>query len=51
VVTFLALLEMAKLRLIALSQPVTDEEIIIERAGEDLRARMEHGVARSDDYR
>jgi chromatin segregation and condensation protein Rec8/ScpA/Scc1 (kleisin family) len=51
VVTFLALLEMAKLRLVALSQPVTDEEIIIERAGDDLRARMEHGVARSDEYR
>jgi len=51
VVTFLALLEMAKLRLIALSQPITDEEIIIERAGDDLRTRMEQGVARSDDYR
>jgi len=51
VVTFLALLEMAKLRLIALSQPVTDEEIVIERAGDDLRNRMEQGVARSDDYR
>src|SRR5215470_6020016 len=33
VVTFLALLEMAKLRLIALAQPVADDEIIIERAG------------------
>ena len=51
VVTFLALLEMAKLRLIALSQPPGDDEIMIERAGEDLRARMEQGVARSDDYR
>lgn len=52
VVTFLALLEMAKLRLIALSQPGGgDEEILIERAGEDLRARMEQSVARSDDYR
>jgi segregation and condensation protein A len=51
VVTFLALLEMAKLRLIALFQPLGGDEIIIERAGEDLRARMEHGVARSDDYR
>ncbi|HEX3765771.1 MAG TPA: segregation/condensation protein A [Kofleriaceae bacterium] len=50
VVTFLALLEMAKLRLIALSQPDGDE-IYIERAGQDLRSRMEHGVARSDDYR
>ncbi len=50
VVTFLALLEMAKLRLIALSQPDGDE-IYIDRAGDDLRSRMEHGVARSDDYR
>ncbi|MBA3394509.1 MAG: segregation/condensation protein A [Deltaproteobacteria bacterium] len=52
VVTFLALLEMAKLRLIALTQPEPNEEIMIERAGEDLRARVEAGVARSgDDYR
>jgi segregation and condensation protein A len=51
VVTFLALLEMAKLRLIALAQAIGDDEIIVERAGEDLRARMEHGVARSDEYR
>ncbi|HEX2688622.1 MAG TPA: segregation/condensation protein A [Kofleriaceae bacterium] len=51
VVTLLALLEMAKLRLIVLSQPVTDDEIFIERAGDDLRTRMEQGVARSDDYR
>lgn len=52
VVTFLALLEMAKLRLIALSQH-EDEEIFIARATEDIRARMEQGVARSDsdDYR
>ncbi|MBA3464415.1 MAG: segregation/condensation protein A [Deltaproteobacteria bacterium] len=52
VVTFLALLEMAKLRLIAISQPGGgDEEILIERAGEDLRARMERSVAGGDDYR
>jgi segregation and condensation protein A len=51
VVTLLALLEMAKLRLVALSQPIVDDEIFIERAGDDLRARMELGVARSDDYR
>jgi len=50
VVTFLALLEMAKLRLIALAQH-EDEEIFIERAGEDLRARMERSVAGSDEYR
>ncbi|HEX4420698.1 MAG TPA: segregation/condensation protein A [Kofleriaceae bacterium] len=51
VVTFLALLEMAKLRLIAIAQADPNEDIVIERAGDDLRARMEHGVARSDDYR
>ena len=51
VVTFLALLEMAKLRMIGLTQR-PDDEIIIERAIEDLRGRMESGVARSnDDYR
>jgi segregation and condensation protein A len=52
VVTFLALLEMSKLRLISVSQPnlaVGDEEIVIERAREDLRARMEQTVARGDD--
>ena len=50
VVTFLALLEMAKLRLISLSQPGGgDEEIFIERASDDLRARMEQTVARGDD--
>jgi len=49
VVTFLALLEMAKLRLVGLSQH-QDEEIFIERATEDLRARMEQTVVRTDDY-
>jgi len=52
VVTFLALLEMAKLRLLALSQLPEDEEIFIERVGgDDLRARVAQGVARTDDYR
>jgi segregation and condensation protein A len=51
VVTFLALLEMAKLRLIALTQSSSDEEIVIERASEDLRARMEASIPRSDEYR
>jgi segregation and condensation protein A len=60
VVTFLALLEMAKLRLVRITQHVPgdesqtaqdDEEIFIERATDDLRARMEQTVARSDDYR
>ena len=51
VVTFLALLEMAKLRLVMMTQHGNDEEIIIERAGDDLRARVEASVARGDDYR
>jgi segregation and condensation protein A len=53
VVTFLALLEMAKLRLIALTQaPEDDEEIFIQRAADDLRSRVEQSVARgSDEYR
>lgn len=62
VVTFLALLEMAKLRLIRITQhvpevdagPQSDEEIFIERATDDLRARVEQTVAtrtETDDYR
>lgn len=51
VVTFLALLEMAKLRLIALAQVEAGEEIVIERASEDLRARVDATVAARDDYR
>jgi segregation and condensation protein A len=50
VVTFLALLEMGKLRLHRLSQLEAEGEIYIERAVEDLRERVEQGIAR-DDYR
>jgi segregation and condensation protein A len=49
VVTFLALLEMAKLRLIGLAQRDGEEEIMIERATDDLRARVEASVPRGDD--
>ena len=51
VVTFLALLEMAKLRLLALTQQGDSDEIIIQVQGDDLRARVEATVARSEDYR
>jgi chromatin segregation and condensation protein Rec8/ScpA/Scc1 (kleisin family) len=51
VVTFLALLEMAKLRLIALQQPEGEDEIHIARATDDLRARVANSVAGSDEYR
>ena len=51
VVTFLALLEMAKLRMIALTQQA-DDEILIERAVEDIACPDGAGTAaRSDDYR
>lgn len=50
VVTFLALLEMGKLRLLRLSQLEAEGEIYIERAVDDLRERVEAGIAR-DDYR
>jgi hypothetical protein len=51
---------MAKLRLIALSQhvraegdpePDQFEEIYIQRATDDLRARVEQTIPRNDDYR
>lgn len=51
VVTFLAILEMAKLRLIAITQHEADEEIWIARAVEDLREQVSRGIAASDDYR
>ena len=51
VVTFLALLEMAKLQLIALSQPEGDTEIMIARATDDLREKVARGVAGGDEYR
>jgi len=50
VVTFLALLEMAKLQLVELSQPDGDE-IVIARAADDLRERVARTVARGEDYR
>jgi len=51
VVTFLALLEMAKLQLVALSQAEPDDEIYIARTTDDLRGRVGERVAGSDDYR
>ena len=50
VVTFLALLEMAKLRLVALAQDEGDTEIMISRSVDDLRERVAVGIAK-DDYR
>lgn len=44
VVTFLAILEMARLKLIRLSQPDERSDIYITRAVEDVRARAQAGV-------
>ncbi len=51
VVTLLAILEMAKLRLIAIRQDDGDDEIMIARATDDLRAGVARGVAGGDEYR
>jgi len=52
VVTLLALLEMAKLRLIALSQHEGNDEIWIARAADDLRAQVAEKVAAAEgEYR
>jgi segregation and condensation protein A len=55
VVTFLAILEMAKLRLIVIDQVPGphegDDEIWIARAAEDLRDQVEQKIAVGDDYR
>ena len=48
VVTFLAILEMAKLRLIAITQHEDDDEIWIARAAEDLSAAQV--LASADEY-
>ncbi len=47
VVTFLALLEMAKLRLIGLAQHDGDDEIWIHRVAEDLAAQVANKIATS----
>lgn len=51
VVTLLAVLEMAKLRLIAVSQREGEEEITIARATDDLRAAVARGVVGTEEYR
>jgi segregation and condensation protein A len=47
VVTFLALLEMAKLRLIGLAQHDGDDEIWIHRVADDLQSQLAHKIAAS----
>lgn len=51
VVTLLAVLEMAKLRLIAIRQDEGDLEIYIARVAADLREAVARTVAGSDEYR
>jgi segregation and condensation protein A len=51
VVTLLAILEMAKLRLISVAQPDPAEDIMISRATDDLRAAVARTVVGSEEYR
>ncbi len=51
VVTFLAVLEMAKLGMIRISQPEGEEDIAIEQVAENLRERVAETVVSSDEYR
>jgi segregation and condensation protein A len=51
VVTFLAILEMTKLKLIRIVQPGQAEDITITRAVEDLKARAKHGISGDEEYR
>jgi segregation and condensation protein A len=51
VVTFLAVLEMAKLGIITVSQPEGEEDILISRKVENLRERVAETVVSTDEYR
>jgi segregation and condensation protein A len=48
VVTFLAILEMARLGMIGLSQPLGESEIRIRRAAEDMRAHTDHIIVEGE---
>jgi segregation and condensation protein A len=50
VVTFLAILEMTRLKLIRISQPDESHDIYVTRAVDDVRNRAREGVSR-DEYR
>jgi segregation and condensation protein A len=51
VVTLLAILEMAKLRLIAIAQGEDDPDILISRVSDDLRAAVARSVVGTEEYR
>ncbi len=51
VVTFLAILEMTRLKLVRISQPDDSTDIHITRASEDLRERAKGGVPGDGEYR
>ncbi len=51
VVTFLAVLEMAKLGMITIVQPADIDDIYLTRAAENLRQRVAETVPSSDEYR
>lgn len=51
VVTLLAILEMAKLRLISITQGEDDPDILISRVSDDLRAAVARDVVGTEEYR
>jgi segregation and condensation protein A len=51
VVTFLAVLEMAKLGIITVMQPEGEDDILIARRAENLRERVAETVVSTDEYR
>ncbi len=51
VVTLLAILEMAKLRLISITQGDDDPDILISRVSDDLRAAVARNVVGTEEYR
>lgn len=51
VVTFLAILEMTKLKLIRIVQASEGDDITITRAVEDLKERAKHGISGDEEYR
>lgn len=51
VVTFLAILEMTRLKLVRITQPDESHDIHITRAVEDVRARARSGVSGDGDYK
>ncbi len=51
VTTFLAILEMTRLKLIRITQPDEGHDIHVTRAADDMRERARHGVSGDEEYK